>query len=125
MVVKENITGDLDLVVVGSRCTLDMKNCDVRKVFNFKNVCHTFKDPNALFSRELASVSPPLSCPLLAQNYTLPKTVVDLGFARMFQIEGRVIVSNYKLMATDKSSKKKRVIFCVYQEFQVKTVRNN
>lgn len=125
VIVKENITGDLDLVVDGSRCNMDMKTCDVRKVLNYKNMCQTMNDKNSMLARVLASVSPPMSCPLLAGNYTVPKTAIDLTFAKMFQIEGYMIVSNYKLVASDKLSKKKKVIFCVYQEFKVITVRKS
>lgn len=122
---KENITGDLDLVVVGSRCSLDMKTCDVQKVFNFKNICQTFKEKNALFAKEIALVSPPLACPLLARNYTFPLTAIDLKFAKMFPIEGKMIVGNFKLIAIEKVSKKKKVIFCMHQEFKVTNVRKN
>lgn len=125
VVLKENITGELDLVVLGSRCSMDMKTCDPGKALNIKNICQIIKNKNVMFAKEIALISPPLTCPVLAGTYTFPMTSIDIGFAKMFPIEGKMVVGNYKLVATDKVSKKKKVVACLYQEVKVTNVRKN
>lgn len=121
--VQDKISGDLDFVVTGSKCTLDLKTCTKINNINVKGMCQKFTEKSAFFSNVFSSIHPQLDCPLLKNDYILPSSTLDLKFARIFSIEGFVITVTFKLVSTDKKSKTKHTVLCVTMEVKVTTGR--
>lgn len=121
--VLEKISGDLDFVVTGNKCTLDLKTCTKINNINVKGMCQKFTEKSAFFSNVFSSIHPSIDCPLLKNNYTLPQSTLDLKFARIFSIEGYIITITFKLVSTDKKSKLKHTVLCVTMEVKVTTGR--
>lgn len=125
LTVQEKITGDIDFVVTGSKCTHDLKTCAKINNINVKGICQKFADKNSFAANIFAAIYPPLVCPVEPGNYSLPPTTLDLRFAKIFPIEGYVITINYKAVSTDKKLKTKRTVFCLNQETKVTNGREN
>lgn len=121
--VQEKISGDLDFVVTGNKCTLDLKTCTKINNINVKGMCQKFTEKSAFFSNVFSSIHPAIDCPLLKNNYTLPQSTLDLKFARIFSIEGYIITITFKLVSTDKKFKTKHTVLCVTMEVKVTTGR--
>lgn len=123
MTVLEKISGDLDFVVTGSKCTFDLKTCTKINNINVKGMCQKFTEKSAYFTNVFTSVHPQLDCPLLKNDYTLTTSILDLKFARIFAIEGFLITVTFKLVSTDKKARTKHTVLCVTMEVKVTTGR--
>lgn len=120
--VKEEIFGDIDFVLESTQCSLDLKACKKNNNFNYKGVCKAFKEKNAFYSTFLNSFKPNFDCPIKPGNYTLPVTSIDLGFAKMFPLEGYIFIETWKLVATDRRTKIKRTVMCYCTEVKIVSV---
>lgn len=120
--VTEDILGDIDFVLESTQCSLDLKVCTKNNNFNYKGICKSFKEKHAFYSSFLNSFKPNFDCPIRAGNYTLPETSIDLGFAKIFPIDGYVFIETWKWVATDKKTKAKRTVMCYCTEAKIITV---
>jgi hypothetical protein len=88
IIVKEEIKGDLVLVLDASRCSLDMKTCEKYSNRNFRDMCSRFHEKNAFYTSSFASINPPLDCPLQPGNYSLGESTIDLTLFSIFPYDG-------------------------------------
>lgn len=121
--VQEKVSGDIDFVVTGNKCTLDLKTCAKINNINVKGICQKFSDKNSFAANVFDAIHPKLICPVMPGNYSLSPTILDLRFAKIFPIEGYIITINYKVVSTDRRTKTKRTIFCLNQETKVTSSR--
>lgn len=118
--VREDITGDIDLVLESSRCSLDFKSCSKENTMNVKGMCKLFKEKNAFYSKIFDAFQPNLDCyPLKAGDYILKDTLLDLKFAKLLPIDNYVFVDTFKWITNDKRSRSKKVVMCFYLEVKV------
>lgn len=119
--VSEEISGDIELVVENSRCTIDMKTCERYRDLKTSGLCDNLKEKNEFYSSVLNSIYPRIECPIQPGNYTFEDTNFDLSFARFFPIDGHVFIQTYKLSETG-ANKKKRTVMCLFFKVKVQAV---
>lgn len=115
---SEEIVGG-DFVFSASRCSLDIKTCEKFNSINIKGICQKLNERHAFFSGVLDAIHPRLKCPVQAKNYTLAPSSMDMSFGKFLPYEGYILISNYKLVETDKKLKTKRIIVRINQEVQI------
>lgn len=118
IVVTEEIRGGIDFVMEISRCNLDMKICEKYDNVNVKGMCKKFVDKTAFYSAALESIHPQLKCPIKPGNYTA-HVDIDLNLFSIFPIEGFVWITTFKMVATDKGSKTKKIVCCLNSETKI------
>lgn len=119
IMVKEEIHGEVDFSLEASRCSLDMQKCEKYNNVNIKEMCAKFKEKKSIYSSMFAPISPPLSCPIKAGNYSIVGSKIELGFFTMFPLEGYVWVVVFRLVASEKGTKSKRTILCLNSETKI------
>lgn len=120
--VIEDIRGSIDFVMESSKCSLDLKICEKGSTRNVKEMCKKFSDTNAIYSFLFDAVKPRVSCPIKAGNYSVPAGTVDLSLFAMLPVDGFIWVVSYKLVATEKGSKIKKVVLCMRSETKITRV---
>lgn len=121
--VTEEVPGDIELVVESSKCSLDMKDCEKYSNINIHGMCQKFNEKKAFYSGALASIKPPLKCPLKPGNYTLEESELDLTPVSMIPLDGFIWVVTFKFVSSEAGSKTKKIAMCLNSE--TKIVRTN
>lgn len=120
--VKQDIQGDMELVLESNRCTFDMKTCEKFPSPTIRELCRKFNTKNAFYSSFFDNIKPTVKCPLKAGNYTINKTKLDLSPIYALPLDGYVWISKIKVLAKDKNNKK-RIEMCMNTE--TKIIRTN
>lgn len=119
MEVHEEIPGDIDFALETNRCSLDMKICEKFTTVNVKGVCKTFKEKDKFYSSILATIKPPLECPLKPDNYTAKQAIIDLKHVSLLPIDGYIWLVTLKFVTSSKGSRAKKLIMCVNAEVKI------
>jgi hypothetical protein len=123
MVFRENISGQIDLVLEGSKCSFDMKTCERNPTINVQDICKKFDLKTSFYSSLFASYKPPFKCPVQSGNYTMENTEIDLAFFSWLLEEGHFYSGTVKLIENETRTKKKRVVICFYTGIKVVKTR--
>jgi hypothetical protein len=123
LVVNEEIRGEVVLAYESSRCTLDLKTCEKRKIMNIPDMCKKIHDKNAFYYSALEKISPRLECPVKPGNYTFSELSVDLSIFSLMSLDGYVWIFRLKLTSNNGGSKTKKGIFCVDTEIKTSKFR--
>lgn len=121
--VSEEVSGKLTLVLETNFCTLDMKKCEKTLTFNFKEICAKLKDTKAFYSSFLSNFHPRLECPFKAGNYTKNKSELDLSFLAPMALDGKVFVTEIRLLSFDADKRNRKVVMCINAETKITKVR--
>lgn len=117
--VSEEVTGEIELVVEASKCSLDMKNCEKYNNLKIVSMCDKFMDKGAFYSSALASINPPFQCPIKPGLYTLNEAALDLSLVSVLPLDGYVWVVTFKFLQAEKFKKMKKVVLCLNSEIKV------
>lgn len=123
--VKEEITGELVLVLDTSRCSLDMKKCEKYSNRNFRNMCTRFHEQNKFYTSSFSNISPPFDCPIRPGNYSLGQSSVDLSLFSFLPLDGYIWVVNYRFVSIDEGGKSRRIVMCANSEIKIAKVRKH
>lgn len=123
IMVSETVCGPLDLSLDSSRCTLDMKNCEKYNIINLREVCKNLFNSTLIYSNVLASITPPLKCPILPGNYTIQETELDLAILAYAPFDGYIYITSIKLASTNKVAKTRKILFCLNVETKIVKIR--
>lgn len=122
VIVLEELSGNLTIVLEASKCGLDLKTCEKQSSWNIKDMCPKFKEKNAFYTSIFESLSPPFGCPIQVGNYTSIESVFDLSSFAWVPLDGYIWVINVKLVETNRG-KSRRTVACVNGEFKVMKTR--
>lgn len=121
IVVSQQVSGQIDLVLESNKCSFDMKSCEKLTTINIKDMCKKFKD--ALYSSAFSSIQPPLECPIKPGNYTIKDSTIELSMVSLLPIDGFVYVTSIKLVSSENGGKTKRIVFCLNSEMKIVRTR--
>lgn len=113
LIVREKISGPLNLSIESSRCTLDMKSCEYFNTLLFKQICKKFDDPNPLYQKMFGKITPAIKCPIAAGNYTLQQTELDFLVYQFLPIDG------YYYNSFLKSTSGGKMVWCLKTEITI------
>jgi hypothetical protein len=117
VVVNEDILGDIDLVIEGNRCTLDMKSCEKYPTLKIPGLCKLISVKKAFYLSVLDKVTPRPKCPAKAKNHTISSCSMDMTVLKMLSIDGYVWIVKSTLSSNDGKIRKK--IACLNVEVKV------
>lgn len=110
--IRENITGDLKLVMEVSRCTLDMSHCEKYDRLVVPKLCDKINDKSSLWAPMTKMIKPRIKCPLILGEHVIKNGTFDLNLVSRLPIDGfRWIVSNRVIYA--EKSRQNRTLLCV------------
>lgn len=119
IVVKNDLQGNLDLILEVNRCSLDMNTCEKYPGATIRDLCGKFLDKKAFYTSFLDNIKPALRCPIKAGNYTINEIKVDLTVFSAFPLDGYVWLATLRTIFSDPSLKRKRVAMCIMSEVRV------
>lgn len=112
------VPGDIELVVEANKCTLDMMTCEKYAGVSVRELCKRFKVKGAFYSNVIASIKPPLQCPIKAGNYTMEESTFDLSMLSVLPLDGYIWVVTFKLMSAE-NGKTKKIAMCLNSETKI------
>jgi hypothetical protein len=119
-ILTEEITStEVDLVLEGSRCSLDMKTCEKYPTLKVENLCRVIENKNAYYSPALEKLDPPVHCPVKPGNITIMKYFVDLKEFSLLPLDGYVFVLKVTLSSNDPKTKTKKLVMCLNAEMKI------
>jgi hypothetical protein len=123
--VKEDIIGELIIVLETSKCTLDMKTCEKCGTGNMKDVCTIISMKKfSLITKFLDTLTPSImGCPVKAGNYTTLRSVFDLSPFALIPMDGYIWVVNAKLVSSENGGTRKKILLCVNIEVKIMKTR--
>lgn len=119
--VEREINGPLELVVSLNRCDSGMKKCEKFPTQKFAKVCHMFQDKNSLFAGVLATMHPPLGCPIKVQHYEATNSSMDMTTVSYLPLSGSIFMSTAKLFSGE--GKRAETVLCTSMEIKIVRVR--
>lgn len=124
--VTEEVKGELEMVIEGFKCSLDMTDCQKYNSFNVGGMCQKFQNTNAFYSSFFNSIRPPWKCPIKPGNYTIEEGLFDLNLISLLSLDGYVWSATFKFVSGDKRSKNKKIVMCLNSETKIiKTNKKN
>lgn len=117
--VSEEVKGDLEMVIEGFKCLLDMTGCEKYDSFNVPGMCQKFQDKNPLFTSFFHSFKPPWTCPIKPGNYTIEEGLLDLSLISLLSLDGYVWAATFKFVTGEKRSKNKKIVMCLNSETKI------
>jgi hypothetical protein len=119
-ILTEEITStEVDLVIEGNRCSLDIKTCEKYPTIKVENLCMHVERKNAYYSAILEKFEPRLHCPVKPANYTIMKYFFDLKSIALLPLDGYVFVLKVTLASKDPKTKKKKLVGCANIEIKI------
>lgn len=83
-----------------TKCSLDLTHCDLYDTYKVINVCARLLEKNALWSKYVTSVRPPLRCPIAAGRYRIVNGTSDYTLAARLPIDGNRWITDMRLFET-------------------------
>lgn len=117
--VTHEVKGDIELVMEGNRCTLDMKTCEKNNNLNVGGICQKFHDKNAFYSSLFDNIKPRLKCPIKPGIYMIEEGFLDLSLISLLPLDGYIYVCAFKLAYGEKGSRAKKVAMCLNTETKI------
>lgn len=118
---SREVNGPLELIIETSRCDINMKKCEKFSIQKFTKVCHMFEGKNNIFSSVLATMQPPVSCPIKAQRYEAVNSSMDMTTLAYLPLTGSIFMSTSKLYSGE--GKKSELVLCTSFEMRIVRVR--
>lgn len=117
--VTEEIIGDLEFVIEGNRCTMDMKTCEKDNNLNVGGMCQKFEDKFAFYTGFFDSITPKWKCPIKPGIYTVHDGSMDLAIISLLPLDNKVFITTFRLVYGEKGKKAKKIAMCLNVETKV------
>lgn len=111
--VQEEVNGPLEMMLVVKQCDFKMKSCEHYQNISINEMCQKLKDPNSLYSKALAEIKPPLTCPFKVGNYSMMESSIDFSMLTDLPIEGHIYVVDVKWISGQKT------VLCLENETKI------
>lgn len=121
MDVEREVNGPLELVVELNRCDSGMKKCEKFPTQKFTKVCHLLEDKKSMFAGVVATMQPPLSCPMKVHHYEAPNSSMDMTTLSYLPLSGSIFMSTAKIFSGE--GKKAEMVLCTSMEIKIVRVR--
>lgn len=114
---SREINGPLELIIETNRCDINMKRCEKFSTQKITKVCHMFEGKNNIFSSVLATMQPPVSCPIKAQRYEAINSSMDMTSLAYLPLTGSIFLSTSKLYSGE--GKKAEMALCTTFDMRI------
>lgn len=119
--VEREVNGPLELVIELNRCDSSMKKCEKFPTQKFTKVCHLLEDKKSMFAGVVATMQPPLICPMKVQQHEAPNSSMDMTTLSYLPLSGSIFMSTAKVFSG--GGKKAEVVLCISSEIKIVRVR--
>lgn len=120
---SKEINGPLDMTIETSRCDANMKKCEKFSVQKFSKLCHMFESKNNIFTGAIATMQPPLHCPIKAQRYEAENSSMDMTALAYLPLTGSIFLSVNKVYSRE--GKKGELVLCTSLEMRIIRARKD
>lgn len=111
------------------KCTIDLTRCDYYDTYKMSNICPKLIEKNAMWSKYLAAIRPPLDCPIRAGEYQLVNGTSDITLASHLPIDGNRWITNMKVFESVTNSSTGKIqqeqVWCLDSDVRITLSKNS
>lgn len=112
-----------------TKCTIDLTRCDYYDTYKMTNICSKLIEKNALWSKYVSAIQPPLDCPIPAGEYQMINGTSDMTLAARLPIDGNRWLTSMKLFETvaiaNTDKTRQEQVWCLDNDVRITLSKNS